>query len=353
MVDLPTVTSSVMHSQELRIKSLQETCDTDNAATVVIDNGSITSRGGFSEDETPRAVFPSVFGVNRAEDPRFACDLNLRCPIEHGIMTDWIAVEEIWRHIFNKELCIDPTDHPVLLTEALFNPKPNRETMIQVMFERFSPPAFYVAFQSVLSLYSTGRTNGVVLESGDSATHAVPVYEGYALLHSTIRFDLTGSGLTEQLMKSLTKRGYSFTTPEERGIVRAIKEKLCYVAQDYEQEIQMVAPSTVDHLYELPDGQAFFQPSVIGLEGVGVHEIVFNAIEKCDVDLRRDMFRNIILAGGTTLLPGFTNRMRTQFHSIPYHKTRGLGLLLPKKRMRPELVAACLHLSRHSKTCGA
>lgn len=263
-------------------------------------------------------------------------DLNLSYPIEHGIVTDWIAVEEIWRHIFNKELCIDPTDHPVLLTEALFNSKPNRETMIQVMFECFSPPAFYVASQPVLSLYSTGRTNGIVLESGDSATHAVPVYEGYALLHSTIRFGLTGSGLTDQLMKSLTERGYSFTTPEERGIVRAIKEKLCYVAQDYEQEIQTISPSNVDHLYELPDGQvitlgqerfryaeAFFQPSVIGLEGVGVHEIVFNAIEKCDMDLRRDMFKNIVLAGGTTLLPGFTNRMRTQFHSISYQKTRG------------------------------
>ena len=227
-------------------------------------------------------------------------------------------------------LRIAPEEHPVLLTEAPMNPKRNREKIIEMMFEKFKVPSTYISIQAILSLYASGRTTGLVLDSGDGVTHAVPIFEGYCVPKAIIRLDLAGRDLTNHLKDTLSERGYQFRTTAEREIVRDIKEQLCYVAEDYETElIKSKKDSSLEKSYILPDGnkvvigserfrvpEGLFQPSLIGMEVSGIQDVVYDCANKCDIDIRKTLFENVVLSGGTTMLPGIDTRLQSDLKSM-------------------------------------
>eukprot|EP00798_Chlamydomonas_sp_ICE-L_P007905 gene7905-1117_t len=311
----------------------------DDSTCVVCDNGSGMVKAGFAGEDAPRSVFSSIIGKPRhamamlgmGQKEMYVGDeaqakrgiLSLSYPIAHGIVTNWDDMIAIWRHTFDNELRVDVSQRPVMLTEAPMNPKINREKMVSIMFEDFNTPAMYVAIQAVLSLYASGRTTGVVMDSGDGVTHTVPIFEGYSMPHAVQRLDIAGRDLTDFMARILQERGVKLTNTAEMEIVRDVKEKLAYVAQDYAAELDAASTSSaLDKVYELPDGnqitvgserfrcpEVLFDPSLVGQEAKGIHHLVYETIQKCDIDVRRELYNNVVLSGGTSMFEGMQNRL--------------------------------------------
>jgi len=330
--------------------------------SVVVDNGSGMCKAGMAGDDSPRAVFPSIIGtpnhksimVGMGEKQIYVGEeaqakrgvLKLAYPIAHGIIENYDDMEKIWHHCFFNELRLNPAEHRVLLTEAPMNPKQNREKMVQTMFEAYNFLGCYVSIQAVLSLYSSGRTTGIVCDSGDGVTHLVPIYEGFSIERSVMRLDLAGRDLTDHMSKLLTERGINLNTSAEKEIARDMKEKLCYVALDFEKELESYNqnPEGFNANYVFPDGQerilgserfrcpeALLKPGMIGIEGEGASEMTYTSINKSEVDLRRDFYGNVILSGGTSMYTGLQDRMAEDIRGLAPSSMK-VNVLAPPER---------------------
>ncbi|XP_058450603.1 actin-related protein 1 [Malaya genurostris] len=326
---------------------------------VVIDNGSGMIKAGFAGDHIPKCRFPNymgrpkhvrvmagalegdVFVGPKAEDYRGL--LSIRYPMEHGIVTDWNDMEKIWTYIYSKdELSTFSEEHPVLLTEAPLNPRKNREKAAEIFFETFNVPALFVSMQAVLSLYATGRVTGVVLDTGDGVTHAVPIYEGFAMPHSIMRVDIAGRDVTRYLRTLIRKEGFNFRTTAEFEIVRSIKEKICYLPTIPQKEESV---DTEKVKYTLPDGnileigparyrapEVLFRPHMLGEECEGIHEVLMYSIQKSDMDLRKMLYQNIVLSGGSTLFKGFGDRLLSEIRKH-VSKDMKIRIAAPQERI--------------------
>jgi len=344
---------------------------------VVIDNGTGSIKAGFAGADTPKLNFPALVGRpkhvrvmagavegdifvgNKANDIRGILKLNY--PSSHGVVQDWQDMQHIWQSTYN-ELNVVQDQHPVLLTEAPLNPRSNRAKAAEIFFETFNVPALYVQVQAVLSLYASGRTTGVVLDSGDGVTNAVPVYEGFALPHAIQRIDVAGRDVTEYLQLLLRKAGHNLHTSAELEVVRDIKEKICYVAFNVEKtEKEDIEEPEVP--YKLPDGnviqiaaekfrapEILFNPALVGQEYVGIHQTLVNSISKADLDLRRSLFSDILLSGGSTLFEGFGDRLLSEVRKLSPRDTK-IKIFAPRNRILSTWVGGSIlaHLATFKK----
>lgn len=310
----------------------------DEANAVVIDNGSGMMKAGYAAEDAPQVYFQSVVGRAKydtmvggeVKDFYVGKDaiakrgvLSLTYPVANGIVDNWDDMTKIWEHTYYNELRCEPTERPVHLTEAPKNPTKNREKMTEIFFDTFQVPAFFVSVQAVLSLYASGRTTGLVYDSGDGVTHTVPVFDGFSMKHAVKRMNLAGRELTTYFGDILNEAGISLTSTAEFDIVKDIKEKKCYVALDFDEEMKAFeSDKSKEVTYELPDGtvitfgnqqirgpEVLFKPQLIGKDFPGMHQQVYNCIQQCDIDVRRDLYENMLLSGGSTMYNGLSDRI--------------------------------------------
>ncbi|KAJ5070720.1 actin [Anaeramoeba ignava] len=316
----------------------------DDPCALVVDNGSYLTKAGFAGDDAPRAVFSTIIGrpkhygimIGMGQKDTYIGDeaqskrgiLTITYPIENGIIQNFDDIQRIWHHTFYNELCISPDYHPVLLSDVSLNPKINKEKITQIMFETFDIPSLYLENQAFLSLISNGKTTGIVVEMGGGVIQIVPIYQGFILSDSIVKFNLTGRKITDYLIKILNEKGYEFKTTSQLEIANDIKEKLCYVALDFDQEMKK-KEKTIEKNYELPDGkvlvignqrfrcsEVLFQPSLIEMNESGIHQKIYDSIMKCDREIQQDLFSNIILSGATSMLPGIKERLEKEINQL-------------------------------------
>eukprot|EP01156_Anaeramoeba_ignava_P020908 Anaeramoba_ignava/c17566_g2_i1.p1 GENE.c17566_g2_i1~~c17566_g2_i1.p1 ORF type:complete len:258 (+),score=101.50 c17566_g2_i1:2-775(+) len=203
--------------------------------------------------------------------------------------------------------------------------------MIQIMFEKFNIPAFSLQNQSVLSLYCSGRKNGIVVDIGDSIIQIVPFFQGKIILNGVKTINLGGRDLTNYMAKILTEKGFSFITAFEREFVRDIKETLCFSSSDFDLDLKIAEeePHQFNKEYVLPDDtsitignerfrcpEVLFQPYLLRIEDPGIHEQIFESIMKCDQKIRKNLFQNIILSGSSSMFPGFSDRLQKEIYQL-------------------------------------
>ncbi|KAI9490446.1 actin family [Zychaea mexicana] len=375
----------------------------DEVNALVFDIGTTTTRAGYAGEDTPRAIFPTSFGYleepdtdpeqksNADGDVQMADasdeksdkrvkkkyyigdskvntwreNMEVRHPLNDGLVNDWDALEQIWNASFRDMLRIDPTEHPLLCTEPAWNTTENREKFVELAFEKFSFPAFYLAKDAVMTAFSVGRATALVLDVGGGIASAVPVYDGYVLKKGILRQPLAGDVLSQQCLDMLRNDINQDVTPQymitgkkpvDAGAQPQVQKKnrpnttdsyndhqVSRVAHEFKESVCQVSEVTFDEgimgsrpqkPFEFPDGynnlfgverykipESLFQPHQFlrqtssGLTQqqidscMGMHQLVNSSIGSCDIDLRPLLFNNVVVTGGSTLFPGFNERL--------------------------------------------
>ncbi|KAI8356676.1 actin family [Blakeslea trispora] len=345
----------------------------DEVNAVVFDMGSTSTRVGFAGEELPRTTFPTSYGIDNngkyylgeTEINTWRPNVEIKNPMKDGLVNDWDAVEQIWQAAYTTMLRVSSAEHPLLCTEPAWNTPENREKMMQMAFETFDVPAFYVAKDAVMTAFSVGRATALVLDSGGDVTSAVPVYDGCVLKKGVLHQSLGGHVLSQQIRDDLKRDLQYDVTPlykishkksvnagQQPQIQSHAKQatqsfddyQVSRIIHEYKESVSQVSEIPFDARlmaqrpqkpFEFPDGynnsfgaeryrvpEIMFHPSYLQLEQpkhqpqhmIGASQLVFNSISACDPDLRPLLFNNVIVTGGNTLFPGFTERLN---HDLP------------------------------------
>lgn len=315
----------------------------DENTVVVLDIGSGFVKAGFAGQETPQVVFPNVVGrpkhgpmLGVSQKTEYIGDeamkmsgiLDLSRPVENGIVQSWDDVEKVLHHTFYNKLRVSPNEvKGVIISQSPRIAKEHTEKLVSILFETFEVKNLYFANTGPMSMYSAGRTTGLVVDSGYDATHTIPVFEGFELPHAIEKMVIAGNTVTNYAQKLLLEDGHQFTSTAELEIVNDIKEKFGYVAQNYKDEKEEAGKSsTLDRPYTLPDKQVItvkatvrmgapelmFDPKLNGMTEKNIAEATWTSIAASDIDVRKDLCKNIVLSGGNTMFEGFADRLKAE-----------------------------------------
>jgi len=329
---------------------------------VVIDNGTGLIKAGLAGDDAPRSIFPTVVGKPKMPGILVGLDqkdvyigeevkekkgvVKLEYPIERALIKDWENMEKIWSYTMYQELHTTPEEQGILLSEPLLNPREHREKTVRIMFETFNVPYLYLSTQTMLALYSSGKTTGLVVDIGEGMTNVAPVDDGLQFPLSCANLPIAGRDLTLHLQAHLRKKGYNLPASDEFDWVQWVKEKLCQVAPDYEVAVKESAKSTsMEKEQVLPDGntiikigleryqtpEMLFNPIIAGKDLQGIQHYVANSLSKYNKNTRKEMCKSIILVGGTTMLPFIGERMKLELERLITPKQK-IEILAPPER---------------------
>ena len=298
---------------------------------LVIDPGSFSIKAGLSTDDVPH-IIRSVVGRSRLDSDEVQrpyvgdCALanrrvTLTDPISEGQIDDISDFELLVDFVYSLLKTADSsTPLPVVLAEPAFNSAPNREKLAELFFEKYQIPQLNITLQGILSLVGTGRVTGLVLDCGHGGCQTVPIFESYVIPHSIESLRLGGRDLDVLLAKLLALQNVRLAKTEHKDLLRKIKHQMCYCRKSPDSSI---TGEPMD--FKLPDGQtismaeerfivpeAFFSPTLVGAEGAGLAAMVANSIKNSPIDLTRPLVSNIILAGGSSLFPGFAQRLSAE-----------------------------------------
>lgn len=257
------------------------------------------------------------------------------------------ALESLWEHTIRNVLGVEQEDLPVLIADSLPLGQaayPSRKWMAEIMFEKLKVKSVAIFNTAVLSLFSTGRTRGLVVESGEGRTHAVPVFEGYAIPHAIFKMEVAGGDITAKVQEMMEQGNCEFAS--NMRVMQAMKEKVCSVALDY--NTAMKSRDIADDeskSFELPDGNIvkvsqqirMGAPEILfGNQEQGtpfVQSICLEAINTCDLDFQQDLIRSLVVAGGTSMLPGFAPRLKSELSSLlPAEMARQVDICVDSQR---------------------
>nr|ACO10729.1 Actin-related protein 3 [Caligus rogercresseyi] len=324
----------------------------------IVDVGTGYSKIGFAGNKEPQFVIPSAIAVKETakvgddatrrlatgvEDLDFyigdealaATGYAVKYPVRHGVVEDWDLMEKFMEQVIFKYLRAEPEDHHFLLTEPPLNTPENREYTAEIMFESFNIPGLYIAVQAVLALCSSWSakkmtTTGLVVDSGDGVTHIIPVVDGYVIGSCIKHIPIAGRSITNFIQTLLREREIGIPPEQSLETARAIKEKYCYVCSDIAKEFNKYdtdlnkfiktyegvnsvtkKPFNVDIGYERFLGpEIFFHPEFVNPDFmVPISESVDTCIQNCPIDVRRCLYGNIVLSGGSTMFKDFGRRL--------------------------------------------
>ena len=321
----------------------------------ILDNGSQHVKLGFGGETAPREEWDNVVGSARhagvngimlglGTDSFVGPDavaqrglLKQTWPVDRGFVRDWDAMALMWQRAYFGGLNVACEEHPLLVTGVPDETREDKEKKAQILFETLSVPAIVLANTSTLSLYSTGRTSGLVVDSGAGRTHIGPVWEGYCQPHFLRRLDLAGRDVTEHLCQKLRADGYPISTESDRAVANAIKESLCYVTDDMARDAAYCRESkALERLFALPDGQqifmnehrftvpeALFRNELLGsggnaaaMGGGGIHRVIHETISCADPLIQPELYGSVVLAGGNTLFPKLEDRIQREIAAV-------------------------------------